>query len=89
MTWTEISKKTDTLRSALEEALSKTYETASIEPKSFVNNKGDKFTLFTFSQPEVAVGIEYNDADDGDLYYPTDYDGIEPMLEDMAKEIES
>lgn len=84
MPWEEISKRTDTLKDALEDALSDCYEK---EQGNFVSDKGDRFTLFTFTDPEIAVGIEYNDEDDGDLFYPSDYDSFEEMLSDMRAEI--
>lgn len=87
MTWTEISKSSDALKASLEEALSQKYKKT--RGNSFVNGNGDKFSLFTFSSPEIAVGIEYNDEDDGDLFYPGDYSGINQMVDDMVKEIES
>lgn len=86
MTWTEISKNSDALKTSLEEALSQRYKRS--RGKSFISDSGDKFALFTFSEPEIAVGIEYNDEDDGDLFYPSDYSGVDQMVQDMIKEIE-
>lgn len=87
MTWTEISNSSDALKASLEEALSKRYKKT--RGDSFANENGDIFSLFTFSSPEIAVGIEYNDEDDGDLFYPTDYSGIDQMVDDMVREIEA
>ena len=85
MTWTEISKNSDALKVALEEALSQKYKKT--RENSFINERGEKFSLFTFSDPEIAVGIEYNDEDDGDLFYQSDYSGIDQMVQDMTMEI--
>lgn len=85
MSWAEISKRTYRLKDALEDALSVYYKK---EQGHFISDKGDRFSLFTFREPEIAIGIEYNDEDDGDLFYPSDYDSLEAMLNDMRAEID-
>ena len=75
MTWTEISKNSDALKVALEEALSQKYKKT--RENSFINERGEKFSLCTCSDPE----------DDGDLFYPSDYSGIDQMVQDMTMEI--
>lgn len=89
MTWKKISKKSDKSRKAIESVLMNQYKAERKEGKLIFKTKtGEPFTLFTFSEPEVAVGIEYAE-EDGDLYYPVDYTDAEEMARSMMEEIEA
>lgn len=57
----------------------------------FCNSKGEWFNLVQMGnkEPWNCFVLEYDNGEDGDLYYPNDYDNFEQMFTNMVKEIET
>ena len=58
----------------------------------FVSNSGERFSLHVMGDaaPWNFLVIEYQDTgEDGDAFYPSDYDTIEDLIADMVQEIDA
>ena len=89
MDWTELRKEILKVKKAVIAELSKIYPVRESQCSViFTNSQGVDFEIFAFVDPDFLV-VEYKDTfEDGDCFFPEDYDTLEDMVNDMRKEIE-
>ena len=92
MTWMEMKYNTALVFTALNELFSEKYKSSRKNDKTiFHHDKGFEFNLHVMgnSKPWDFIVIEYSDTgEDGDAFYPKDFDSKEAMFDAMLKEIE-
>lgn len=88
MTWTEMRNDTDGVKNAVEKRLSEMFPTD--EKGRFLSVAGVPFSICTMGAqpPWDFLVIEYHDTgEDGDGFYPEDYNSLDEMLKDMLEEV--
>ena len=92
MTWTEMQSDPERVKTVLEDILSRKYQ-SSIHgvTREFTRPSGESFRLHVMgsASPWSFIVIEYGSGEDGDGYYPEDYESADKMAEDMILEIEA
>lgn len=89
MIWTEM--KSDP-HNAAELVTQRFYSLFKRQDGFFVSHSGEKFSLHVMGDtaPWNFLVIEYQDTgEDGDAFYPSDYDAFDDLIADMVKEIDA
>ena len=93
MTWEEIRQNIDDVMAIVNNMLALKYKTrVDGEEKIFKNNAGIEFALRKLGdkEPWNAIVIQYEDTlEDGDSFYPEDFNSVNDMFQAMLEEIES
>ena len=85
-----LNLSTKVLKTMIDERLSTEYKQVVIKSQPFYSNSdGLCFHVIDLGSFEPALVIEYAGTwEDGDLFYPEDYDTIDEMYAEMIAEIE-
>ncbi len=93
MTWQETRLNLQTTLALLYDELKKKYRyEEKLGRPQFVNDRGNEFIPYILGDeaPWNCIVIEYSETgEDGDLFYPADYNSFEDMFREMIVEIES
>lgn len=98
MIWMEMRNNLDQVKEAIETALSERYQAREkSENNAFHTGKvfhtdqyGDvSLCVMGNEEPWNFFVIEYDNGEDGDSFYPSDYDNFEDLVADVISEIES
>lgn len=93
MTWTETRNNNSLVEPLISAELEKRYDRAEKDGKSYFRRQdGELFHLVRVRLPKDDADffvIEYMDSmEDGDAFYPEDYDSLEAMMEEIFLEID-
>lgn len=92
MTWAEMRSDMVKVRITLESILAKKYPGFLRDgAQNFTIPSGDSFRLCVMGDalPWNFIVIEYGSGEDGDGYYPEDYESADEMVSDMIREIDA
>ncbi len=92
MIWTEMKSDLEKVKAALEDILAKKYPSFTHNGMlDFTRPSGESFRLHVMgnASPWDFIVIEYGSGEDGDGYYPEDYESADKMADDMIREIDA